>query len=103
MGSLDAMRAREGSRERYGQAGVTEEELVPQGIEGLVPYAGSVGRVLNQFTGGLRASLGYCGCRTVAELRARGRFCRISIAGVREGHAHDIKVTKEAPNYKLES
>ncbi|MBP7274787.1 MAG: IMP dehydrogenase [Kiritimatiellae bacterium] len=103
MGSLDAMRAREGSRERYGQAGVNEDELVPQGIEGLVPFAGSVGRVLNQFAGGLRASLGYCGCRTIAELRARGRFSRISIAGVREGHAHDIKVTKEAPNYKQEN
>lgn len=103
MGSLDAMRAREGSRERYGQSGVREDELVPQGIEGLVPHAGNVSRVLSQFCGGLRASLGYCGCRTVAQLRARGQFSRISIAGVREGHAHDVKITKEAPNYKLES
>jgi IMP dehydrogenase len=101
MGSLDAMRAREGSRERYGQTGVAEDELVPQGIEGLVPHAGSAGRVLSQFAGGLRASLGYCGCRTIPDLRLRGRFKRISTAGVREGHAHDIKVTKEAPNYRI--
>lgn len=103
MGSLDAMRAREGSRERYGQAGVSEDDLVPQGIEGLVPYSGSAGKVLSQFCGGLRASLGYCGCRTIGDLRRSGEFVRISPAGVREGHAHDVKVTKEAPNYKVES
>ena len=102
MGSLDAMRAREGSRERYGQAGVAEEELVPQGIEGLVPYAGPVAKVLAQFCGGLRAAMGYCGCRTIEDLRCKGRFVRVSGAGIREGHAHDIKITKEAPNYRSE-
>lgn len=100
MGSLDAMRAREGSRERYGQGGVSEEELVPQGIEGIVPYAGTVEKVLTQFCGGLKASLGYCGCRTVEELRRRGRFVRVTTAGVAEAHPHDIRITKEAPNYK---
>jgi IMP dehydrogenase len=100
MGSLDAMRAREGSRERYGLGDVKEEDLVPQGIEGIVPYAGTVERVLGQFCGGLRASMGYCGTRTIDELRTRGRFVRISSAGVAEAHPHDIKITKESPNYK---
>jgi IMP dehydrogenase len=100
MGSLDAMRAREGSRERYGLGGAKEEDLVPQGIEGIVPYSGTVERVLGQFCGGLRASLGYCGCRTVEDLRRRGRFVRVSAAGVAEAHPHDIKITKESPNYK---
>ena len=100
MGSLDAMRAREGSRERYGQAGVAEEELVPQGIEGMVPHAGTVEKVLGQFCGGLRASLGYCGCRTLDELRRKGRFVRVSSAGVHEAHPHDVKITKESPNYR---
>ncbi len=100
MGSLDAMRAREGSRERYGQAGVNEDELVPQGIEGMVPYAGTAEKVMTQFCGGLKASLGYCGTRTLDELRRKGRFVRVTAAGVREAHPHDIKITKEAPNYK---
>ena len=100
MGSLDAMRAREGSRERYGQSGVSEEELVPQGIEGIVPYAGTVEKVLGQYCGGLRASLGYCGCRTLDELRRKGRFVRVSAAGVSEAHPHDVKITKESPNYR---
>lgn len=103
MGSLDAMRSRAGSRERYGQAGATEDELVPQGIEGMVPFAGSVGSVLRQYVGGLRASLGYCGCRNLPTLQAHGSFQRISPAGVAEGHAHDVAITKDAPNYRSRS
>jgi IMP dehydrogenase len=100
MGSLGAMQSGAGSRERYGQAGVAQEELVPQGIEGMVPYAGTVKQVLTQFCGGLQAAMGFCGCRTVDELRRDARFCRITSAGVSEGHPHDIKITKEAPNYR---
>ena len=100
MGSLDAMKSRQGSRERYGQNNVDTEDLVPQGIEGIVPYAGPVEKVMNQFCGGIRASMGYCGCRTIPELRRDGVFIRISGAGVRESHPHDIRITKEAPNYR---
>jgi IMP dehydrogenase len=100
MGSLGAMQANQGSRERYGQTGVAEENLVPQGIEGMVPYAGKVKQVLTQFCGGLQASMGFNGARTIDELRARGRFVRITAAGVTEGHPHNINITKEAPNYR---
>jgi IMP dehydrogenase len=100
MGSLEAMRAREGSRERYGQTGIDESSLVPQGIEGIVPYAGTVEKVMIQFCGGLRAALGYCGCRTIDALRHRGRFVRVTQAGVREAHPHDVRILKEAPNYR---
>ncbi len=100
MGSLDAMKSRAGSRERYGQSEAREDELVPQGIEGMVPFAGSVEQVLSLYAGGLRAGMGYCGCRTIADMQARGRFKRISPAGVQEGHAHDITITKDAPNYR---
>lgn len=101
MGSLDAMRAREGSRQRYGLGGASEDELVPQGIEGIVPYAGPLEKVLAQFSGGLRAAMGYCGCRTIADLRRRGQFVRITHAGMIESHPHDVKITKESPNYRL--
>lgn len=100
MGSLDAMKNRAGSRERYGQGGAADEELVPQGIEGMVPFAGTVAQVLKLYAGGLRASMGYCGCRTISEMQARAVFKRISPAGVTEGHAHDITITKDAPNYR---
>jgi IMP dehydrogenase len=100
MGSLDAMKSREGSRQRYGQKDSADDDLVPQGIEGVVPYAGSVSKVLKQYSGGLQASLGYCGCRTLPGLQANGQFVRVSHAGALEGHAHDIKITKEAPNYR---
>ena len=103
MGSLDAMKSRAGSRERYGQAGAAEAELVPQGIEGMVPFAGTVDQVLKLYTGGLRASMGYCGCRTLTDLQERGFFKRISPAGVAEGHAHDVTITKDAPNYRSRS
>lgn len=103
MGSLDAMKHRAGSRERYGQAGADDEELVPQGIEGMVPFAGSVEQVLKLQSGGLRAGMGYCGCRTIPELQAHGQFRRITPAGVNEGHAHDVTITKDAPNYRSRS
>lgn len=100
MGSLAAMRQALGSRERYGQARTGEDDLVPQGIEGIVPYAGTVGQVMTQFCGGLRAAQGYCGCRTIADLQAGGEFVRISVAGLHEAHPHDVKIMKEAPNYR---
>ena len=100
MGSLAAMKSGQGSRERYGQGSTAADDLVPQGIEGVVPFSGPVHRILTQFTGGLRASLGYCGCRTIEELQRKGRFYRVTDAGRREAHPHDIKITKEAPNYR---
>ena len=100
MGSLAAMREGAASRERYGQGNIREDELVPQGIEGIIPYTGSVRKVMVQFCGGLRASMGYCGCRSMAELQQRGRFIRVSLAGVTEAHPPDVKIMKEAPNYR---
>ena len=98
MGSLDAMKSREGSRQRYGLS--NDDDLVPQGIEGMVPFAGTVNKVMKQYCGGLQASLGYCGTRNIAELKKSGQFVRVSAAGATEAHAHDIKITKEAPNYR---
>lgn len=100
MGSMGAMKSGAGSRERYGQLDAAEDDLVPQGIEGMVPYAGSCKRVMKQFSGGLQASLGYCGCRTIKELRNNGKFVRITMAGRSEAHPHDVQITKEAPNYR---
>ena len=101
MGSLAAMTAGKGSRERYAQSvDASTDDLVPQGIEGAIPFAGALRRVLHQFCGGLRSSLGYCGARDINELRRIGRFVRVSSAGVREAHPHDIKITREAPNYR---
>jgi IMP dehydrogenase len=101
MGSLGAMK--EGSKDRYGQGDVTEEaKLVPEGIEGRVPYKGSLSFNIHQLIGGLRAGMGYLGCRTVAELKAKARFMRVTMAGFREGHVHDVFITKEAPNYRAE-
>lgn len=100
MGSLEAMKAGVGSRDRYSQRGIEDpEELVPQGIEGLVQFRGSVANVLRQYVGGLRFALGYCGSRSIDELRAKARFVRVSYAGLLEGHAHDVKIIKDAPNY----
>ncbi len=100
MGSLGAMQTNQGSRERYGQSAVSTEELVPQGIEGMVPFAGTVKQVLTQFCGGLRAAMGFCGCRTIDELHRDAQFVRITAAGMSEGHPHNITITKEAPNYR---
>ena len=100
MGSLAAMREGKGSRQRYNQDDADAEDLVPQGIEGIVPYAGDVRKVMTQFCGGLRSALGYAGTRTLAQLQERGRFVRVSIAGLHEAHPHDVKIMKEAPNYR---
>lgn len=100
MGSLGAMRDGIGSRERYAQDQVNTDELVPQGIEGIVPYAGSLKKVMTQFCGGLRSSMGYCGCSTIPELQKNGRFLRVTMAGIAEAHPHDVKITREAPNYR---
>jgi len=99
MGSLGAMQ--KGSSDRYFQADAEADKLVPEGIEGRVPYKGHLSSVVHQLMGGLRSSMGYCGCATIDELRTRARFVRITGSGVRESHAHDVTITKEAPNYKL--
>jgi IMP dehydrogenase len=100
MGSLAALREGAGSRERYAQERESEDDLVPQGIEGIVPFAGAIKKVLTQYAGGLRASLGYCGCRSVIELQRKGKLVRVSTAGLYEAHPHDVKIIKEAPNYR---
>jgi IMP dehydrogenase len=101
MGSLEAMKA--GSRDRYGQEGAFfEGKLVPEGIEGMVPYKGSIEVMIPQLTGGLRAGMGYCGCRNIEDLQTRARFLRITSFGLKESHVHDVLVTKEAPNYRTE-
>jgi IMP dehydrogenase len=99
MGSVEAM-AR-GSRDRYFQDDVDEKKLVAEGIEGRVPYRGSVRDIIFQLVGGLRAGMGYCGVGTVEELRTKTKFVRITAAGLRESHPHDITITKEAPNYEI--
>jgi IMP dehydrogenase len=99
MGSLGAMQ--EGSRDRYGHED-SSSKLVPEGIEGRVPYKGLLADMVQQLVGGLRSGMGYSGCATIPELQERGRFVRISHAGLRESHVHDVIITKEAPNYRLE-
>ncbi len=99
MGSLGAMQ--EGSKDRYFQMDVTADKLVPEGIEGRVPYKGPLSGVVHQLTGGLRSSMGYLGCKSIESFREEAKFVRITNAGVRESHAHDVQITKEAPNYKL--
>ena len=99
MGSLGAM-AR-GSADRYFQKDAASDKLVPEGIEGQVPYKGSAGAVLHQLVGGLRAAMGYTGCRTVDEMRTNCRFVRITSAGLRESHVHDVQITRESPNYRV--
>jgi IMP dehydrogenase/GMP reductase len=100
MGSLGAMKARSFSKDRYFQGDIVDaEKLVPEGIEGRVAYKGPLANVVYQLVGGLRQAMGYCGTGTVEELKERGRFVRISAAGLRESHPHDITITKEAPNY----
>ena len=100
MGSLAAMKA--GSGDRYGQPDEEDEnKLVPEGIEGKVPYKGELSDTIFQLVGGLRAGMGYCGCKTIAELKKKARFVKISGQALREGHVHDVIITKEAPNYHL--
>jgi IMP dehydrogenase len=103
MGSLGAMQ--QGSSDRYFQeleALGDAEKLVPEGIEGRVPFKGPVVNVIHQLMGGLRAAMGYCGCATVEELRTRAEFVEITSAGIRESHVHDVQIVKEAPNYRVE-
>lgn len=103
MGSIGAMAKREGSSDRYFQEGTQEaEKLVPEGIEGRVPYKGSLVAIVHQLLGGLRASMGYTGCKTVQQMRTQPKFVRITNAGMRESHVHDVTITKEAPNYRVE-
>ena len=103
MGSIGAMSQQQGSRDRYFQGETTElEKLVPEGIEGRVPYKGSLAAVIHQLTGGLRASMGYTGCVTLAEMREHAKLVRVSHAGMRESHVHDVAITKEAPNYRAD-
>ena len=116
MGSLGAMA--QGSSERYfqnsdgdasaaippmmGEDSNRLGKLVPEGIEGRVPYRGSVAMIVHQMVGGLKSGMGYCGCQTVSELQQKARFVRISAAGLRESHVHDVMITREAPNYAAE-
>ncbi len=103
MGSLGAMA--DGAADRYFQEDISAanaEKLVPEGIEGQVPYKGSVLSILHQLSGGIRSSMGYCGCKTIAELHEKASFVEITSAGVRESHVHDVKITKEAPNYHID-
>jgi IMP dehydrogenase len=101
MGSIGAMR--EGSRDRYSQdPGQVESKLVPEGIEGRVPYKGTLADMVTQLVGGLRSGMGYTGCHDIKEFQEKTRFLRITSAGLKESHVHDVIITKEAPNYRLE-
>jgi IMP dehydrogenase len=101
MGSLGAMQA--GSSDRYFQENTANvDKFVPEGIEGRVPYKGSVLAVIHQLMGGLRSSMGYLGCATIADMHKRAQFVEITSAGVRESHVHDVQITKEAPNYHVD-
>jgi IMP dehydrogenase len=102
MGSIGAMTQQHGSSDRYFQEGSAVEKLVPEGIEGRVPYKGSVLAIINQLMGGLRSSMGYVGCRDIAEMRIKPGFTRVTSAGMRESHVHDVAITKEAPNYRVD-
>ncbi|HOB60754.1 MAG TPA: IMP dehydrogenase [Candidatus Competibacteraceae bacterium] len=102
MGSIGAMTQQHGSSDRYFQEGSAVEKLVPEGIEGRVPYKGSVSAIINQLMGGLRSSMGYVGCQNVLEMRTKPAFTRVTSAGMRESHVHDVTITKEAPNYRVD-
>ncbi|MFI5323195.1 MAG: IMP dehydrogenase [Thermodesulfobacteriota bacterium] len=103
MGSIEAMK--KGSRDRYAQNlgdDMIDSKLVPEGIEGRIPYRGPIGGTIYQLIGGLRAGMGYTGCTTIEELRSNAKFIKVTNAGLREGHVHDVIITKEAPNYRIE-
>jgi IMP dehydrogenase len=105
MGSIGAMKA--GSADRYFQendetSNPNQDKLVPEGIEGRVPYKGTMVSIVFQMAGGLRASMGYCGCGSIEDMRSRAEFVEITSAGIRESHVHDVQITKEAPNYRLD-
>jgi IMP dehydrogenase len=100
MGSLGAMQL--GSKDRYFQDETDADKLVPEGIEGRVAHKGSVAAMIHQLVGGLRAGMGYCGCKDVPTLQREAKLIRVTTAGMREGHVHDVIITKEAPNYRVE-
>lgn len=100
MGSLGAMSSQQGSKDRYFQDEIDTDKLVPEGIEGVVPYKGSVRNIIHQLIGGVRSAMGYVGCKTMDEMRTRPEFVRVTNAGMRESHVHDVTITKEAPNYR---
>ncbi|MEO8162027.1 MAG: IMP dehydrogenase, partial [Arenimonas sp.] len=99
MGSLGAMEL--GSKDRYFQDASDADKLVPEGIEGRVPYRGPLGNIVHQLAGGIRASMGYVGCATIEQMRTRPKFVRVTAAGTRESHVHDVQITKEPPNYRM--
>ncbi len=101
MGSMGAMSSQQGSSDRYFQEGNETEKLVPEGIEGRVPFKGSMQPVIHQLLGGVRSSMGYTGCATIDEMRSKPEFVRITGAGIKESHVHDVQITKEAPNYRV--
>jgi len=102
MGSIGAMAQTQGSSDRYFQdASAGQEKLVPEGIEGRVPYKGPVSAIIHQLMGGVRSAMGYAGCSTIAEMRTRPQFVRVTSAGMSESHVHDVSITKEAPNYPV--
>jgi len=101
MGSIAAMS--KGSSDRYFQEGEATEKLVPEGIEGIVPYKGTLADTIHQLSGGLRSAMGYCGVATVADLQKEGRFIRVTQASIQESHPHNVKISKEAPNYRVEN
>ena len=104
MGSLSAMQ--QGSSDRYFQDTTatqqTDNKLVPEGVEGRVPYKGSLTAVIHQLMGGVRSSMGYLGCKSITEMHTKAEFMEITSAGIRESHVHDVQITKEAPNYQVE-
>ncbi len=100
MGSIGAMER--GGGDRYGQGGRPAQKLVPEGIEGRVPYKGPVSAVIYQLVGGVKSGMGYCGCKTIPELQQKATFIRQTVAGLRESHVHDVIITKEAPNYRMD-
>jgi IMP dehydrogenase len=101
MGSLGAMAQKHGSSDRYFQESDEIEKLVPEGIEGRVPFKGPVANIIHQLIGGLRASMGYVGAANLQEMREKAKFVKITSAGLRESHVHDVSITREAPNYPL--
>jgi IMP dehydrogenase len=102
MGSLGAMQVGSAAADRYAQEGAPRGKSVPEGVEGRVPYKGSLSALVDQLVGGLKSGMGYCGVATLAELQERARFVRITVAGLRESHVHDVIITREAPNYQVE-
>jgi IMP dehydrogenase len=102
MGSLGAMAASQGSSDRYFQdAGSGAEKLVPEGIEGRVPYKGPMSAIVHQLMGGVRSSMGYTGCENIQQMRTKPQFVKITSSGMNESHVHDVSITKEAPNYRM--